>query len=830
MADQEREQEQEQEVLSSLIRQGALRSGLKGGCSVSSAFPKTKILRRSTLPNFQTGSNFPAVPRDYQLNPFRSEAPLRIDYAGELNAQQLAAVTAAPGPALVLAGAGAGKTRTLTYRVAWLIEQGIPPERILLLTFTNKSAREMMQRVGDLLGGEVSQLWGGTFHSVGNRILRRHADRLGYRQDFTIADREDAKDLLAACITDAGVDVKATRFPKPEVLGDIFSMALNTGRTLLELLESDYETFLPLADVIADIQKRYVIRKRTAGLMDFDDLLVLWLRLLREHADVGELYQRRFQFVLVDEYQDTNILQAELLDMLARRHHNLMAVGDDAQSIYSWRGANFANILNFPQRYAAAQVFKIETNYRSTPEILALANAAIAANTRQFPKALQAARPSGPKPVLVVCGEGGEQAAFIAQRVLELRDEGQRLDDMCVLYRSHFHALELQLELTRRNIPFTITSGIRFFEQAHIKDVAAYLKLVANPQDELAFKRLVRMLPGIGGKGADKLFAAFAARLGTGMQGLGSGVSGLGAGVPGSGSRVQGPESVAQDEGVGVSDLDGSVTEEAVVSDNDGGTGEAVPVAPPVPAIPIAPLLTAIAKSVPGKAAAAWAQFTATISQCEVDTIRNAPGRFIRLVVEADYEDYLKATYENPRNRLDDLEQLANYADQFSSVGEFLSQLALQTNVEAEENQPRDEDEERLKLSTVHQAKGLEFGTVFVIMLCDGLFPSLRSLESTDGEEEERRLFYVAVTRARNELYLCHPLLRFMQGGGNALQQPSRFLGELPKELVDEWNLRPSFGASFAPRTAPAPALPAYDDGEPGDGGNDGEGGEDVPF
>lgn len=696
------------------------------------------------------------MPRDYSLNPFRSDAPLRIHYAGELNPQQLAAVTSPPGPALVLAGAGAGKTRTLTYRVAWLIEQSIPAERILLLTFTNKSAREMMHRVSDLLGGEVTQLWGGTFHSMGNRILRRHADRLGYRSDFTIADREDAKDLLAACITDAGVDVKATRFPKPEALSDIFSMALNTGRSVRELLESGYESFLPLTGAIIDVQRRYAQRKRAAGLMDFDDLLVLWLRLLREHDDVREFYQRRFQFVLVDEYQDTNRLQAELLDALAERHGNLMAVGDDAQSIYSWRGANFANILNFPERYSGARVFKIETNYRSTPEILALANAAIAANTRQFPKALQAARESGPKPVLVVCGEAGEQAAFIAQRALELRDEGQRLDDMCVLYRSHFHALELQLELTRRNIPFSITSGIRFFEQAHIKDVAAYLKLVTNPQDELAFKRLARMLPGIGGKGADKLWQ----RLNEAWR-------------MAHGDTIPSPMTVP-------------------LSDNDG---ELEPPPLDVNHVPVAPLLSKIAAAVPKKTATAWAQFTATISQCEADAVRNAPGRFLRLIVEADYEDYLKASYENPRARLDDLEQLANYADQFASTAEFLSQLALQTNVEAEETQPRDQDEERLKLSTVHQAKGLEFGTVFVIMLCDGLFPSSRSLDTTEGEEEERRLFYVAVTRAKNELYLCHPLLRFAQGGGNALQQPSRFLDELPKELVDEWNLRPTFSA-----------------------------------
>jgi DNA helicase-2/ATP-dependent DNA helicase PcrA len=718
------------------------------------------------------------VPRDYQLQPFRSETPLQIDYAGELNAQQMAAVTAQPGPSLVLAGAGAGKTRTLTYRVAWLIEHGVPAERILLLTFTNKSAREMMQRVSDLLEGDQAQLWGGTFHSVGNRILRRHADRLGYRQDFTIADREDAKDLLAACITAAGVDVKATRFPKPEVLGEMFSMALNTGRPLAELIETDYDSFRPLTEVITDIQRRYAERKRSAGLMDFDDLLALWLRLLREQPDLRDFYQRRFQFVLVDEYQDTNKLQGELLDELAGRHRNLMAVGDDAQSIYSWRGANFANILGFQQRFPGAQVFKIETNYRSTPEILALANAAIAANTRQFPKQLHAARPSGAKPVLVVCGDAGEQAAFIAQRALELRDEGQRLDDMCVLYRSHFHAMELQFELTRRNIPFVITSGIRFFEQAHVKDVAAYLKLVTNPADELAFKRLVRMLPGIGGKGADKLWEAFSSR--------------------------PGPSALDQMATV--------QAEPVPISDNDGG--EAMP-RPTAPRVPVAPLLTAIAKAVPKKTSAAWAQFAATVSQCEADDIRNAPGRLIRLVVEADYEDYLKETYENPRNRLDDLEQLANYAEQFTSTADFLSQLALQTNVEAEDNRPRDQGEERLKLSTVHQAKGLEFGTVFVVMLCEGLFPSARSLDSVEGEEEERRLFYVAVTRAKNELYLCHPLLRFAQGGGNALQQPSRFLGELPKDLVEEWNLRPTFTSYPMPPGPTGSADFDQDDEEP---------------
>jgi DNA helicase-2/ATP-dependent DNA helicase PcrA len=715
------------------------------------------------------------VSRDYQLQPFQAPAELQIDYAGELNEQQYAAVTAAPGPSLVIAGAGSGKTRTLTYRVAWLIEQGVPPERILLLTFTNKAAKEMMRRVSDLLHNDTSALWGGTFHSVGARLLRRHADRLGYQPDFTILDREDAKELLDACLGAADIDVKATRFPKADVLGDIFSMAVNTGRTVPEILAQDYEYFSHLAPQIVALHDAYQARKRAANGMDFDDLLVLWLRLLRDHTDVRELYQRRFRFVLVDEYQDTNRLQSDLIDLLGAAHRNVMVVGDDSQSIYSWRGANFANILEFPKRYPGAAVYKIETNYRSTPDILALANAAIAANTRQFAKQLTAARRPGAKPALVVCEDAGQQAAFVAQRALELREEGVSLNGMCVLYRSHFHALELQLELARRNIPFSITSGIRFFEQAHVKDVSAYLKLVHNPRDELSFKRLAKMLPGVGARSADKLWHAFDAEV----------------------QRVWPqylatlPPPAANDD-----DPDWSVDQEP------GGTG-----VPPVStdthgrdacaAIPrpsIAKLLQACAKSVPKKGAVAWAQFAATIHDLEADDVRGNAGRMIELAVQAGYEDYLKETYTNYRTRLEDLEQLAGFSAQFPSLDDFLTQMALLTNVEAEEDKP-DDDAERIKLSTIHQAKGLEFDVVFVIMLCDGLFPSARSLDDgdADGEEEERRLFYVAITRAKNELYLSYPLIRAMAGySGDSMQIPSRFLGELPRELVEEWNLKPA--------------------------------------
>jgi DNA helicase-2/ATP-dependent DNA helicase PcrA len=697
-----------------------------------------------------------AMSRDYVIEPFRSEINLQIDYARELNPQQLAAVTAPPGPALVIAGAGSGKTRTLTYRVAYLLEQGIPADRILLLTFTNKAAGEMMHRVAGLLGRQLPSLWGGTFHSIGARVLRSHADLLGYRRDFTILDRDDAKDLIKTCIAEAGIETKkGSHFPKPDVLCEIFSLSVNTHKSTAELLKDQFEYFEQITRQVADVQKRYIARKRATNAMDFDDLLALWLRLLQEHADVREHYQRRFQFVLVDEYQDTNKLQSDLIDLLAARNKNLMVVGDDAQSIYGWRGANFANILKFPERYPGAKVYKIETNYRSTPEILSVANAAIAANTEQFTKELAPARKSGLKPALVTCADAAQQAAFIAQRVAELPEEGVNLNQVVVLYRSHFHALELQLELTKRNIPFSITSGIRFFEQAHIKDATAYLKLVANPQDELAFKRVAQLLPGIGAKGAEKIWKIFSAK----MESTASSVP--------NNYPLTRPSATLSPPG----------------GERDGARGARQV---------LATALSSCAKSIPAKAASNWKQFVETISQLEDEITRKSAAKMLRIVMDAGYDDYLKENFANYRNRLEDLEQLAVFAFQFGSVEDFLTQLALLTNVEAEDGDAANRDADRIRLSTIHQAKGLEFDVVFVIMLCDGLFPSARSMETDEGEEEERRLFYVAITRAKNELYLCYPLERagFGSSGMDAMQLPSRFLSEIPHDLLNEWNLR----------------------------------------
>ena len=683
--------------------------------------------------------------REYVLQPFHRAAELHIDYAREVNAQQLAAVTAPPGPALVIAGAGSGKTRTLTYRVAYLLEQGVPADRILLLTFTNKAAREMMRRVVDLLGEERPDLWGGTFHSIGNRILRLYAEKLGYGKDFSILDQEDARHLISTCIAEAKIDTKAVRFPKAEVLGSIFSLSTNKRMPVAEVVSQQFDYFLQLLPQIEQLQAAYAERKRLTGAMDFDDLLLLWLRLMEEHEDVREFLQRRFQFTLVDEYQDTNQLQGDLIDLLAARTRNIMAVGDDAQSIYGWRGANFENILQFPTRYPGAEIYKIETNYRSTPEILTLANAVIRGNTRQFAKELAPAKATGPKPVLVACQDARQQATFVAQRALELREEGRSLENMAVLYRSHFHALELQLELTHRNIPFSITSGVRFFEQAHIKDVTAHLKFVVNPRDELSFKRIVQLLPGIGAKGAEKLWREF-----------------------GTVHASPRPEPLSTG-GAGPADSDLAAVEGKVL---------------------IAASLQGISARVPKKAKIPWAQLPATLAQVEAAAPDASAGRLMNMVVEAGYEDYLKANYENYPSRLEDLEQLAVFSEQFESLQEFLTQLALLTNIEAEESDPGDRDTERLRLSTIHQAKGLEFDVVFVIMLCDGMFPSARSLDTDEGVEEERRLMYVSVTRARDELYLSYPLIRAMAGGGmDQLQRASRFLKEIPDDARDEWNL-----------------------------------------
>ncbi len=678
--------------------------------------------------------------RQYTLQRAAVSTSIHVDYAAELNQQQLAAVTAPPGPILVIAGAGSGKTRTLTYRVAYLLENGIDPRNILLLTFTNKAAREMLNRVANLLPFDASGLWGGTFHSIGNRILRRHGSAIGYSSGFTIMDREDQKDLINTVVASAGIDPKEIRFPKGDVLAEIFSFVVNTENPMEELLAEKFPYFLPLLDKIQDVWERYEKKKKATNSMDFDDLLQKTLLMFQQHERIAEIYRKQFQFILVDEYQDTNKIQADLVDLLACDHRNVMVVGDDAQSIYSWRGANFQNILEFPKRYPEAQVFKIEMNYRSVPEILEVANSAIAANVQQFRKHLSATRESKTlKPALVALNDGAEQAQFVAQRILELRDENVDLNEIAVLYRAHYHAVELQLELSRRGIPYQITSGIRFFEQAHIKDVTSFIRFVANPRDEVAYKRMVKLLPGIGNRTAENLWREWESGL-------------VAAGVD-RGSEIE-PQSVG-------------------VTAPCYSFGERL-----------------LAMSVPAKSKKMWRQLADTLDEIAPDGEPNPPSEMITSVVEAIYDDYAKVNFANYQLRREDLDQLAVFARQFKDIHEFLSQLALISNVDAEATPAQNADKEAVNLSSVHQAKGLEFHTVFVIWLTDGMFPSSRSLDTRPALEEERRLFYVAITRARDELYLTYPQMRLSGGYGDVFQRPSRFLQEIPSDLVEDWQVK----------------------------------------
>jgi DNA helicase-2/ATP-dependent DNA helicase PcrA len=673
-------------------------------------------------------------------------------YKSELNEEQFRVVTAQPKATLVVAGAGTGKTRAITYRVAYLIEQGVSPQRILLATFTNRAAREMLRRVENLTGSQnVHRVWGGTFHRIANLILRRHAVSLGYDSNYSILDSEDARGLINICIDDAAIDTKAKRFPKAEVLQDMISFANNTDLPLENVIAGKYPHFELLTSQIKRVDSIYQTRKIERNVMDYDDLLLNVKKLLVEKREIADIYAEQFQHILVDEYQDTNRLQAEIIDLLAVKHRNVMVVGDDAQSIFAWRGAEFTNIYEFPKRYPEAQVFKLETNYRSTPEILGLANTSIACNRRQFPKILTAVKRSRDfKPALVPCSDVEQQSAFVASRILELRDEGTSLEDIGVMYRSHYHSIELQLELSRRNIPYRVQSGVRFFEQAHIKDVISYLRIIVNPRDELAWKRVLKMIPGVGNATANRVYEAIA---------------------------------------LSESDAEARTSERAI----EERTQESID------ALDVTPLLTrGLLQSIPKlRDKATWRSFVELLELISSQENRNDPAKQIALILENGYEQYLLETFENAEARTEDIKGLALYAQRYDSTETFLSELALLSTERFKEPQPLvgedviegGEEDELLTLTSVHQAKGLEWKAVFIIWAAEGKFPSPRSLREIDAEEEERRLWYVSITRAKDELYITYPLIMADYNRQAVLQKPSRFVTECPPALFEIWDL-----------------------------------------
>jgi len=635
-----------------------------------------------------------------------------IDFSADLNPEQLAVATAPGGPMLVIAGAGSGKTRALTYRLAWLVHQGVDPSRILLVTFTNRAAREMLHRVELLLKTETRTIWGGTFHHIANRILRQHGNRLGIERDFTILDREDARDLLGSCVVDSGVDKKQRRFPHKGLLLSISSFVRNTLEPLGKVLARRYPMFQQDEEAIATVLKLYDERKRRRQLLDYDDLLAAWLVLLTEHADVRDLLASQFLHILVDEYQDTNAIQGKIVDLLASKHRNLCVVGDDSQSIYSFRGADFDNILRFEDRYPDAREFRLETNYRSTPEILSLANASIQHNERRLPKVLRAVRPSGLKPAFVACQDHNVQVRFIAEYILHLLEQGRKLNHIAVLYRSHWHSLEIQLELQRRNIPFQVRGGLRFFEQAHIKDVVAFLRVVQNPRDELAWFRVLPLLPRVGAALSRRVWAH--------------------------------------------------------ISGNNN------------------PLKTACDKStralLPRGADKGYRGFTKLLNELAE---LNSPADMIERVMDRFYDDYLVTHYDGANLRREDIRGLANFAGQYNTVASFLADIALAGEFSGETVVTGPDEWDFVVLSTVHQAKGLEWPVVFIPWLADGRFPTDMAINTQEDLEEERRVFHVAITRAKDELYLVMPQVYRNRAQGLIMMKPSRFLSELDEDLTE---------------------------------------------
>ena len=644
----------------------------------------------------------------------------RVDYDRELNDEQREVVLAGGGPILVIAGAGSGKTRTLVYRVSRLIESGHDPSRLLLLTFTNKAAREMLRRVETLLAVDTRRLAGGTFHSVGNRLLRRFGARLGLTANFTILDPEDARELMEAATSDRKIPTLERRFPKGDVLQDLYSFTINTGRSFTEVLAEHAPHFSELETEIVSVFQRYRERKRQGNAVDYDDLLLLWKKLLDEVPAAATELRSSFDHVLVDEYQDTNRLQGEIVDGMAKLKKNVTVVGDDAQAIYSFRGASFENILGFPQRYPDVQTFRLTRNYRSTPEILALANASIAHNEKQFPKELAASRESGALPAVVALPDIPDQARFAGQRLLEWHDEGEKLSDLAVLYRAHYQALELQIELTRRGIPYEIRSGTRFFEQRHVKDVLAFLRIVVNPKDELSWKRALKLFPRVGERSAAAVWEAIGAR----------------------------PDPLEAFRSLDAKSV-------------DLGRGSETALRP----------------------------FRALLSQLDSPGLRSTPAEAIRTVVEDVYKDYARAKFPNGNARLDDLEQFAQFAQTYDSLPAFLEDVTLFNELSGEDVVAGEPDDDRVVLSSIHQAKGLEWSRVIVMGLSEGRFPNYRSIATDEGLEEERRLFYVAVTRAKNELALVYPMLARDRYGVDVILEPSRFVAELPETVYERWTI-----------------------------------------
>ncbi|MSU75517.1 MAG: ATP-dependent helicase [Candidatus Magasanikbacteria bacterium] len=681
-----------------------------------------------------------------------------INFSQELNTEQLKVVETGDGPCLVLAGAGSGKTRTVCYRVAYLLEKGVPPENILLVTFTNKAASEMKERVARLVSGGTLP-WSGTFHHIAYRILRQYAPLLGYTNNFTVLDSADSESLIKLCIKEVKSDHAGARFPSASVVNSLISYGRNAQLPLEQVIEIRYYQWIQHASELTAIAEAYTKKKKEANAMDFDDLLVNLFLLLHNNEKILQKFATQFHYILVDEYQDTNKIQASIIRQFASAHNNLLVVGDDAQSIYSFRGADIHNILGFELTYPGARVFKLEINYRSTQEILSVANNVIANNHEQYKKDLRVVKLVAdrdlPRPALYPQIDQSSEAVFIAKKIQEHITQGISPKEIAVLFRAAHHSQMLEVELVQRGIAYDYRGGVRFFDRAHIKDILSYLRIMTNLSDTAAWLRVLMHEEGIGLAAAQKIVEAVRTVIPTEPRG-----------------RVE--------ESLLPTSRDPSTSLRSAQDDSWGR-------------------IASVGREVLGqKGQVGWNHFI-SIWQTIIDTPARVPGKLIEALANSPYRDYLESEYLDSRDRLADIKQLAIFAERYTNTEEFLAEMTLQEsfrtiNAEGDGGGPASGGE-KIVLSTIHQAKGLEWSAVFVMNLSSGAFPSERAMKEDNGLEEERRLLYVAITRAKKFLYLTYP----MAGGsfGDFLSGPSMFLNEINPDLLEDHSLLSTSSSVF---------------------------------
>jgi DNA helicase-2/ATP-dependent DNA helicase PcrA len=658
------------------------------------------------------------VLRPASLSP--SGKSYRIDYGSVLNAQQYEAVMHNDGPALVLAGAGTGKTRTLTYRVARLVEDGVDPTSMLLLTFTRKAAAEMLRRASQLLDGRCEKVSGGTFHAFAFRVLKSYGipsseQRTASSEQqavYSIIDQADAQDIMSLVRSKYDLAQRRKRFPQKGTLHDMYSKSVNMSMPIDDVISEQYPQFIDDTETIRQMVHAYNDYKHRNGLFDYDDLL-LYLLAMTRHETVGNALRAQYRHVMVDEYQDTNNLQHQIVLGLSGRSGNVMVVGDDAQSIYSFRGADVRNIHNVPTSFDSCTIIRLEQNYRSTQPILDVCNAVLEEAPFMFEKRLRAHREGGDPPMLITARSERQQSQFIAQHVLELREQGVPLAEIAVLVRSGFLSFDLEIELQRANIPFRKFGGLRFAEAAHVKDILARLRITENVRDVVSWFRVLQQLEGIGQKTAQTI-------------------------------------------------LDNLLEHTDPLTEPERTFGST------------------------GKAANSLANLLHELGKARL--VRHPLDR-LQFIAE-NYKATLERLHDDAQKRWKDIETIIGIGGRYGSCQEFLDDIALEPPTDGLDTiDPDDGETEFMTISTIHSAKGLEWKVVFVLSVNEGRIPSAKSAESEESIEEERRLLYVACTRAKDMLILSYPDVMAEWQHSDVLSRPSRFLDNVTSELCPRYFL-----------------------------------------